>query len=639
MRLTGATLFTVLALTAGAGHGAQAPASDGLETVIVTATRTERSADTIGSAVSVIGRADIERRNEKNMLGLFNQLPGVYATESGGLGGTTNVRLRGADSDQTLVLLDGMRVNDPASAAGDFDFSSLLVTDIERIEVVRGPQSTLWGSDAIGGVINIITRKGDGRPSGSVFAEGGSFSTYRLGGSVRGAADRLRYALSGSGLSTDGFSRVDENLGATERDGSELLTFNANLNAGIYDNYAIDLVAHYSDADADTDPSLSGISGDGEASSRRSVSSAQIDNNFTLSAGALRNRLSLFTTRTEREFHNPRNSQSRSLFDGRSYGAEYQGDIDTGAGTLVFGARRQVDSARGSSRGGLGRLRQFDEDFDTDSVYLQWQSEPLPALHLTLGMRRDDFEIGGTENTYRVTAAKHFAGSGTVLRGSYGTGVKAPTIYQAFFNGPDPIFGGTLSGNPELAVEESEGFDIGIRQSLLQQRLTLELSHFRQDIDNLIEFQSVVFGVSSTYVNIASVAISEGYELTANWRLGNWLSLNGSYTHLIAVDEATDNELACTPRETAAVGMQFQPTPKWSIGLYGNHVGAQFNRSRQRQRLDGFTKLDLSVQYQLTDSLQLFARIDNVSDREYQYILNAGTADRSAYAGFRLAFK
>ena len=618
---------------------AQSGSTEQTETIVVTATRTERTMDQLGSSVAVIGADQIESSLQKNVLSLFDQVSGLYATQSGGLGGTTTIRLRGADSDQTLVLIDGVRVNDVSSAGGDFDFSTLLATDIERIEIVKGPQSSVWGSDAMGGVINIITKRGQGAPSGNVLLETGSFGTHRGSASVRGSTGDTSYAFSAGYLTSDGFSRVDEDLGATEDDGTETLTLSGNASHRFSDFYQVELVGQYSNADSDTDPSLSSVAGDGDGSSEREVLSLQLNNNFSIWDDNFNNRVSLFTTQTDRTFYNPRSASPLSIFDGETAGIEYQGDIDLQSSVLTFGARYQDDSAVGGSDGGIeGWQPEYDASLSTRSLYAQMDMELSENLNMTLGGRLDDFEEAGQESTYRVTLARFFPASGTRLRGSYGTGIKAPTIYQTRFNGPDPIFGGMLSGNPDLNAEETEGFDVGIHQSLLDDRVEVELGYFEQDIKNLIEYQNVIFGVSSSYFNIASVSISEGYEASIDVDATDWLNIRGGYTHLISSDDSNGFDLQRTPRETANLNVSLMPIQALSLGVDFTYVGEQYNRSRERNRLSPFTRIDLRAQYQLSETLRLFARIDNATDKTYQVIENAGTADRSAYAGVRWDF-
>lgn len=629
------------ALLAGAAWGAMASAqADEPQTVVISATRTERPIERLGSSITVLSAAEIERSAERSVIGLFDEVPGLYATEAGGFGGSTTVRLRGADTDQTLVLLDGVRVNDPGSASADFDFSTLLLTDIERIEIVRGPQSALWGSDAIGGVVNIITRKGDGPLGVRGSIEGGSFDTARAGAGISGATDRVNYAVSGSYLYTNGFSRVDERLGATEKDGTRAFTVTGRAGTLVNEAYEVTFAGSLSGANAETDVSLSNVRGDGDAESKRRVYSGQINNLFDLLNGRFRNRVSAFVLKSDRDFYDSRSVSARdTALSGGSYGGEYHGSLALGAATtLSLGARAQIDTGEGiATRADGVRVPQYDAEFDTYSAYGQVELEPLRNLDLTAGGRVDDFENGGNHGTYRLTGSWLFDRTGTRIRASFGTGAKAPTIYQTFFAGPDPGVGGTLLGNRDLKVETSKGWDAAIEQSLLNDALRLGVTYFDQTIENMIQYTNVVFGVSSTYLNLGKVNI-DGLETSVSVRPSDWMTINASYTRTDAREAGATSPLARTPRDTGSVRFDVRAAQRVTFGISAVYVGEQFSRTLRRDPLDDFIRVDLAAHVALTDAVEAFARIENLLDEQYQVILNAATADRSAYGGVRWRF-
>jgi vitamin B12 transporter len=609
-------------------------------TVVISATRTERPIEGLGSSVTVISAAEIERSAKRTVIGLFDQVPGLYATETGGFGGTTTVRLRGADTDQTLVLLDGVRVNDPGSASGEFDFSTLLLTDIERIEIVRGPQSALWGSDAIGGIVNIITRRGDGSIATRGSLEGGSFGTVRAGAGVAGGSDTAHYAVSGSYLHTDGFSRVSEAIGARERDGVEAFSVTGKTGLRVTDSYELMFAGSVSGANAETDPSLANVSGDGDADTRRRVYSGQLDNLFQLLDGKLQNRASVFLLRSDRDFYDSRSSSARyTSLSGRSYGGEYLVTADVARDArLTLGARLQTDTGEGSMTRSNGlTVRQYDAEFDTRSAYGQIELQPLQQLNLTLGGRADDFDNGGTHGTWRATGSWLIERTGTRLRASYGTGAKAPTIYQSFYSGPDPAVGGTLTGNRDLHVETSRGFDVGVEQIALGGALRFGVTYFDQAIDDMIQYTNIVFGVSSTYVNLGKVDV-EGVESFVKLQPAEWVAIDAGYTRTDAHEAGATSPLARTPRDTGFLGIAFMPQSRLNVGANAVYVGDQFNRTLRRDPIDGFVRVDLVGGFKLNDRVDVFARVENLFDEQYEVIRNAGTAGRSAYGGVRMRF-
>jgi vitamin B12 transporter len=636
-------MFASIALTAVARAeepNTLAPGTVAPDTVVISATRTERPIERLGSSVTVLSAEQIEQSAKRSVISLFDQVPGVYTTEAGGFGGSTTVRLRGADTDQTLVLLDGVRVNDPGSAAGDFDFSTLLLTDIERIEIVRGPQSALWGSDAIGGVVNILSRDGEGPLAARASVEAGSFDTVRAGVGVSAGDDRVNYSVSGSYLYTDGFSRVDENLGASEKDGTRTYTITGKAGARVNDHYRVTFAGSFAGATAETDPSLSSVNGDGDAESKRRVYSGVVSNLFDVLEGRFQNRVSAFLLSSDRDVFDSRSAALRyTRISGKSYGGEYQGTLDLAhSATLTVGARAQIDTGDGAATRSSGlRVPQYDAQFDTCSAYSQIELEALRNLDITVGGRVDDFENGGSRGTYRVTGSWLLGATGTRIRGSYGTGAKAPTIYQTFFSGPDPAVGGTLSGNRDLEVETSRGFDIGVEQTLLNGKLRMGVTYFDQSIENLIQYTNVVFGVSSTYVNLGKVYI-DGVESFVTIRPTGWMTIDINYTRTDAHEAGATSPLARTPRDTGSMGIDLHPSHRWSLGAHAVYVGKQFNRTLRRDPLDDFVRVDLITHFALTDRIELFGRIENLLDEQYQVILNAGTPDRSAYAGVRWKF-
>jgi vitamin B12 transporter len=236
-----------------------------------------------------------------------------------------------------------------------------------------------------------------------------------------------------------------------------------------------------------------------------------------------------------------------------------------------------------------------------------------------------------------VTGSWLLEGTGTRIRGSYGTGAKAPTIYQTFFSGPDPAVGGTLQGNRDLQVETSKGFDLGVEQSLLEGKLRMGVTYFDQSIQHLIQYTNVVFGVSSTYVNLGRVYI-DGVESFVTLRPADWVTVEANYTRTDAHEAGATSPLARTPRDTGSVAIDLRPSQRWSFGANAVYVGKQFSRTLRRDPLDEFVRVDLTTHFALTDRVELFGRIENLLNKQYEVILNAGTPDRSAYAGVHWTF-
>jgi vitamin B12 transporter len=452
--------FAILSATSALGARA-----DELPEIVITADRVEEPIGQTGASVTVIPASEIARYGTKGVADVLRDVPSVDVTEAGGVGAATTVRLRGANPGQTLVLIDGVRVGDPASIDGSLDFGNLSAVDVERIEILRGPQSALYGSDAMGGVINIITRKGAKKPHRNVTVEAGSYGTLSTRASLSGGDDAWTYSLGVNLLHSDGFARYGYRIDRpivigdgvtplpplpaddpTDKGGfagrftyrlSQDVTIDAGFslfgNALRFDNpdalVASDVFNHYN-------------------RSQTAIADGFVRVNADSFDGLLRNQLTAFSNVTDMNvweteacydgayaYPFPALFNCRNSYLGTRYGAEYQGDLKLGAfGDFVFGARDETETARTSQAPNPDdgsftpiRARQI-----TDSVFAEHRLTLFDRLDLTLGGRVDAIDGGQTFDTWRATAAYRIDETGTKLRASAGTGDKAPTLYQRF---------------------------------------------------------------------------------------------------------------------------------------------------------------------------------------------------------------
>jgi vitamin B12 transporter len=491
---------------------ADVPAPD----FVVTPTRSPQAISRAGSAVTVITAEEIAKESPKSIAEVLRRSPGLTVTETGGPGSSTTVRIRGAESRHTLVLIDGVRVTDPSQASAEFDFAQLVPTDIERIEVLRGPQSALYGSDAIGGVINVITRKGRGAPRVFASTEAGSYSSKGLRAGVSGGTGPLSYAFSLAGFDTAGFSRYGYRIGRIERNRLWPLEADATKRLGASGRVGIDLgngmeLAVGGDACVYEAPYDAAF---GEVPDTPSLADQRLYTGFARLTGLafdglLRNTVLMSAGRTERDFKDisffgaPLTTfWNRDSFVGERAAAEYQGDLKLGAfGLLTVGTRLERERLNSTSRSVLPVRTPLRETNDasqlTSSAFALHQISLWQNLHLSLGGRIDHVESDhalclrngicetptgspkedDTFATWRATAAYEIPESGTTFRGSVGTGAKAPSLFQKF----DPTF-----GTPGLTAERSFGFDVGVDQRLLADRLVLSATVFANRFRNQI---------------------------------------------------------------------------------------------------------------------------------------------------------
>jgi vitamin B12 transporter len=638
------------------------PAAEPLE-VTVTANRQPTAIQRTGSAISIISRTEIERSNPASLVDVLRNVPGVTLTEAGGPGATSDIRLRGANPNHTLVLIDGVRVNDPAQASGEFDGALIAPSLIERIEVLRGPQSALYGSDAIGGVVNIITKRGRGQPTFSLGVEVGSYGTINTVGSGAGAIGPWSFAFSGTAQRSDGFSRFGYRIGRLgsapnidgarggklEPDGFTRFGGYGRLGYDPGTGFRFEISALAVESRSDTDalaPAIQGFTStavpDTASTARRRHTQVTARAEFDTWDGALTHAVQLFAARTAREFVGSglrsnaagalRRSESSSEFIGERVGAEYQATLRLQSfGSLIAGARIERESADTYATNRLPtpgpRLRNVAAEQDTASLFGLWQWPVGERLTLSLGARHDKVSDIEGFTTWRATAAYRIQETGTVLRASAGTGAKAPTLFQRF----------AAVGTPDLRPEFSTGFDAGIDQSLLDGRLRVSLTAFHNNIRNLIQFSNTAGCLGQTAPNCffnVDRAVTSGLEASVRADLlTGVVSVSAVYTYLHAKDEATNRTLARRPLHSGRFALQWTPLPQLLIEPSVTLVSGRFSGANETDRLAPYARFDVAATYQVNETWKASLRVENISNAKYQDVFNFGTTGRAVYAG------
>lgn len=615
---------------------------------VVTATRSPLAISEAGSAITVITADEIAKTSPASPADVLRRVPGVTVVESGGPGGTTTLRIRGAEAGQTLVLIDGIRVNDPSSGSGEFDFANLAAVDIERIEVLRGPQSALYGSDAIGGVVNIITRKGKGAPRVSIGAEGGSYGTAAGRAAVSGASGPVSYAFSLTGFNTEGFSRWGYRIGRIEgaralpleKDGASRLGAAGRVTVALSPDAELEIGGYASATETQYDAGFGALPDTPSHAEQRFYEGHARLTAFAF-GGLLKNTVLLAGSRTDREYRDvssfapPALNWSKTGYTGERLSAEYQGDLKIGTfGLLTFGAKIEQETLTSRSWTILPAPTPVQQTADasqtTNSLYAIHQFSPFENLHLSLSGRLDSIVDGETFGTWRTTAAYEIPKTGTKLRASIGTGAKAPTLYQKF----DPLY-----GTPGLETERSIGFDVGIDQHLLDDRVLLSATFFSNRFRDLIGFAAdpacrpdQAFGC---FVNI-NRARASGIELAADVTvIPSWLRVNASYTYLDALDEETDLRLARRPQHQGRLGLILTPMRNLTIEPSVVFVGTRYSSNGEQNELAPYARLDIYADYRINDTFSIYARAENLTDARYQEVYDYGTSGRAFYAGLR----
>jgi vitamin B12 transporter len=609
-----------------------------IDEIVVTATRLETAEREVGSSITVITADQIRKQQKTTVLEVLRDVPALDVVQSGGPGRETSVFIRGAKSEHTLVLVDGVEMNDPSSAGRSFDFADLTVDNIERIEVVRGPQSTLYGSDAIGGVINIITKKGTGKPSGFVSAEGGSFKTFTESAGISGGTGLINYSLGISRLDTDGISAADEKDGNHEKDGYENTTFSTRLGITPAKNFDADFILRYINAEADIDNS-GGAGGDdpnNTADTRQLFLRTQA--RLSLFDDLWEQKIGMSLSDHHRQYDNPIDAEhpddsDHSTYDGQVLKFDWQHNLHLHeSNTLTLGVETEKEKAKSSyySESAYGPYTSTfaEESARTTGYYLQDQIRAWDAWFTTLGARLDDHSRFGTKTTYRIASSYLVRQTSTRFKGSYGTGFKAPSLYQLY----------SVYGDQDLDPEKSTGWDAGVEQMFYHERLTLGITYFSNDFDNLIDFDSA----TSKYVNVAK-AESKGVETYLSAQPSDDLTLRVSYTYTDTEDKTTGKELLRRPKNKSSFDANYRFLGKGNVNLEVLCVGKRDDYDYSswpaaRVRLGSYTLVNLAASYDIAEHIRLLGRVDNLFDKEYEEVSGYGTPGISGYAGIRLSF-
>jgi vitamin B12 transporter len=569
--------------------------------IVVTATRTEIATSQVGSSISVLTAEEIEERQYAFTVDALRSMPGITVSQNGPFGGQALVSIRGAAPEQTLVLIDGVIANDPSNAGASFNFANLDPNDIERIEVLRGPQSTLYGSQAIGGVVNIITKRADAPFAYSAFAEAGSYNTLRSGGTISGREGQTDYRLSLSGVRTNGISKADENDGNVEEDGYKSYTIGGNVGSNLTEDLRVEGSLRYSDSRSEFDAG-GGVGGDGDRVAHTRELQTSLSAHISTFGGALENSLTASYAMVDRD--NETNGARSFSNTGLRTSFEYVGEIATSdMWNAIIGLKTEDTEIRDSS------------SIRTDSIFGQVQVLPIDNLSLIGGVRFDDHETSGGVTTFRFTGAYDLTETGTLFRASWGEGFKSPTPFQ-------------LSVTPTLSPEESRGWDVGIEQEFLDGAASVQVNYFDQEVENQIDF---LFG-PFRYVNLDAVD-TQGWEFIATARPADWIDVSANFTHQSATDLTTGNQVFRTPANLASLDLTTRPMDGLSVGGAVTWNGDETDRNGLVQ--DWF-RVDVRSSYQLNDQVELFGRVENLLDEQYQDILGFGTPGISGFFGIRV---
>ncbi|MGH1429495.1 MAG: TonB-dependent receptor plug domain-containing protein [Neptuniibacter sp.] len=594
--------------------------------MVISASRVEQPREATGNAITVLDSEYLENNQVRLVSDALRDVPGLAVNRQSGLGSKTQIRIRGAEANQTLVLIDGIEVND-IGAGSEFDFAHLMNLEIERVEVLRGAQSALWGSDAMGGVINIITKKGEGPVSGKLSVEAGSFGTHQESFALSGSTDQVHYALSGSFLDTDGISSLNENRGFTEEDGYRNHSYNFKGGVKATEQLSFDLVVRHLDADSDIDGFTFGIGpvdNDTTADTRQTFSklSGQLD----LLEGNWLHKLAYSNADTD--YATFTGGAQTYTTKGEKKKVEYQTDYFINGEAVdqrvTFVAEHEKESFYSSSVWST-----VNRDIDSTGVVLEYGLNFEDQYYVTIAGRRDYNDVFKDANTYSI-AFSGWVTDALRVHASTASGVKNPTQFELFGSTE------TYTGNADLRPEKNKTWDLGAEYHFDSIDGYVDLTLFHSDVENLIA------GAGTTSINLDSDSDIKGLELSAFFEPADNLTLSASYTYTDS-DDGTGQELVRRAKHIASINSSYlfaNAKTRLSGGLQynGKQDDLEFDAffTPNRVTLDSYTLANIALSHDISDTVRVFGRIENLLDEEYEEVVTYGTKDINAMVGIEI---
>lgn len=625
-RLAAASAAAVIAAVQAAPSPAQAQSQSApvvLPEVSVSATGIATPLDQIGSSVTVITAADIERTQRRTLPDVLNNVPGLNVVQTGGPGGQTAIFMRGTNSNHVKVLLDGIDIGDPSTPNGAVDLAHIATGDIERVEVLRGPQGGLYGANSIGGVISITTKKGEGPAKARATLEGGALGTFNQSAAVSGAKDRFDYAFSVAHLRSSHIDVTPTYVlppGQSANPNSyDNMTYSTRLGAQVTDDLRVNLIGRYADIRlkyTNDDPTTFPITpyatrsdyGNKAFFGRAEAVYAALDGRFINTVGV--------NIADNKRTNKDPNANPETTNDGTRTAVNWRGQIAVAKGhTLVLGAERSTERANSQSYAIFGGAPiSYSAKNGNTAGYVEMQSQFAERFFIVGNLRVDDDDMFGSHRTWRVAPAFIVPGSETKLKGSYGTAFKAPTLYELYGVGDF-----NYVGNPNLRPETSKGWEVGFEQPLFGDRLRFGVTYFRNDIKDLI---NNVFAPVNTYVNVGK-AKTEGYEAFVDIKATDRLRFHADYTRTDATDEIANTELLRRPKHKANFTAQYQASDALGLSASLVYVGPWMDFDRQglwfpARDFQGYTVVNIAANYEVNKQVTVFGRVDNLFDKRYE---------------------
>jgi vitamin B12 transporter len=589
--------------------------------IVVTASGFEQPRSETGQAIEIVSRDRLDQLQSPTIADALQTVPGVSIATRGGLGGQTSAFIRGGSSAQTLVLIDGVRINDLTSPNGAFDFGALMTGNIGRVEILRGPNSVIWGSQAIGGVVNVQSIAPTNGFEGRMASEYGSYDTKRLNANIAGTSGALEGSVGGAFVKSDGISAL---AGGTERDGYANATANARLKVHVSDGFILDFRSYYNRARVEADSEF-GVGANGLPVSRNRQFVGYIGAQFALLDGRLHNRIAYTRTDLKRIGTDPiafsfYNFNVRGAIDRAEYHAAF--DMNNVL-TLVAGAEYERTFASISFEGAAPDIARND----VVSGFGQILVRPVMGLTLTAGVRHDAYSDYGGQTTLGGNAAFTPNGGRTMFRATFGEGFRAPTLTE----GQPPY------GNPQLKPETARNFDLGVEHQFLENEAQLFATYFNRRSNDLIAYSSVT-AQSENIDKVTSTGLEAGINLTPT----NTLDIRASYTRVDAINRSAGADAGkrqtLRPQNSLSLSADWQAPFGLSLGSSLLIIGHSFDDKANNVRLNGYALVGLRGSMPLNDQLEVYGRVDNLFNADYTVVSGYNSFGRHATIGVRTKF-
>ena len=588
--------------------------------IVVTPNRTPQDKAKSGSKVEKVDREEMEAQSLPLVTDYLTLMPGVAITSTGGVGAEGSLAIRGAARRYVKTLYNGIDISDPSNTQVQTSYQYLLSDGLDSIEVLKGSQSTLYGSDAIAGVISVSTLGGIvPGVRHRIQAEGGSFGTVRGSYGLRAADEAGAFALNLTGFRTDGISAA---AAGTERDGYENVTADINGEYRFSENFSVFASGLFIDAEAEYDNAFASPPADDLINTNFTTQLAgRMGFNLDLLDGRFKNTVSIQAFDVKRDIVS---TGFLANYNGSRVKADYQGSYEANEWLqLQFGADHERQSSDTLTSIGTPWQAATSDSFSLTGFWGQVVLTPTEALTLTAGVRHDEHSEFGGATTYRGTASYAFADWGTRLHSSIGTGFRAPSLYE--LNDP-------FSGNPTLQPETSFSLDAGVEQTFFGGRLVTDVTLFLLDIDDLIINDA---STGFVYQQVPGTTKQRGVEAAAVWRANEWLDLGAAYTYTDSRTQTGTRNIRI-PRHAIALTAEAKPWERWTFST-AVKVALDTVDSGGFE-LDDYVLANAKVGFKPTEDTELYVRVENLLDQDYQTSRGFNTPGFSAFAGFKAEF-